>query len=328
MEGPSAETAIRGSVAPNGKARWSAFRRGLLPCVVGLALAETGLHLWQTRRTSEPEDYDAAAAYVRAQIHPSDGIVFRPAWSSPVGRLHFGDLVTMERAAPTDTSRYDRIFFVHNRSSNGEGAPGWETTDSRSFGVVRVDTLHNPRPEPVLSSTLELFANGKVEGFVHGPAENRACPRMSDRGSALSWDPALPPERLQCDGSGVGLVMSIDQGFVPKYCLAAAPIASPRALRLRFRGVHFGTKLVGHHGIHVVLEQPLQPDVDAVFWAELPEDQSMERPVGKVTFHDGKGYTEFAFATEPLAGKTGDLVVDIQSNAHGAPHYCFEATTR
>ncbi|HEY6477453.1 MAG TPA: hypothetical protein VI456_12805, partial [Polyangia bacterium] len=68
---------------------------------LGVALAgvievsvQAGIYL----RVPSEASWDQAAAYVRSQVQPGDGIVFAPHWIDPTGRLHFGDLVSVEEA--------------------------------------------------------------------------------------------------------------------------------------------------------------------------------------------------------------------------------------
>lgn len=332
---PSREPVVATSPKPAGIG--VTFGRGskmLLPIVLGIALLEAGAHLYQTRPVDERGDYERAAGYVREQITKDDGLVFWPDWSSRPGRFHFKEMATLEREGPTDDARYKRIFLVRNRGASG-GGPAWNMAASRDFGTVRVDTLENPKPEPVLSNSLELFEQRQVEAFVHGPTEHRACPWLEDRGAAPPWDPATPPRRYQCENAGVGLLLALEHDYRPRYCLAAMPMAAPRALRLRFKGVRFGQKIVVHHLIHKAYENPDPrdagpqfPPVDARYWVELPEQQMAEHPIGATVFRDGPGFAEVTFSTPELATKTGVLAVDISAASQSNRQYCFEVTTR
>ena len=112
-------------------------------------------------------------------------------------------------------------------------------------------------------------------------------------------------------------------------------MAAPRALRLRFKGVRFGQKIVVHHLIHKAYENPDPrdagpqfPPVDARYWVELPEQQMAEHPIGATVFRDGPGFAEVTFSTPELATKTGVLAVDISAASQSNRQYCFEVTTR
>jgi len=332
----SAPEAERGAAteSPRPGVRFGAAGRYALPIVAGLALLETAAHLYQTRPVDEAGDYRRAAEYVRGQIAATDGLAFYPDWSSRQGRMHFQELATLEREGPSDLTRYPRLYAVRNRGASG-GPPGWRVAASRDFGIVAVDTLENPKPEPVLWSALTAFERAsspsreaKVEAFVHGPTEHRPCPWVEDRGTALPWDPAVPPHRFQCENVGVGPVVTQEHEFRPRYCVAATPMVAPRAVRVRFKDVPFGKKIVVHHMIQKSFENPKYAPVSARYWAELAEERMAERTIGTTVFRDGPGFTEVTFETPDLATKTGVLAVDIQAASQEARHYCFEVTTR
>ena len=89
-------------------------------------------------------DWDAAAAEVRAGFQPGDLIVFAPAWSDAVGRLHLGDLIPPEMAARADESGYRRVWEV---SIRGARAP--ETlADVVKAGLLDGAALRDPWAHP------------------------------------------------------------------------------------------------------------------------------------------------------------------------------------
>ncbi|MES1165951.1 MAG: hypothetical protein ABUR63_09340 [Verrucomicrobiota bacterium] len=99
-------------------------------------------------RVPAAADWDAAAGYVRRQLRPGDGLVFAPHWVDPIGRLHFGELVSVEEAARPDRSRQGRIWEVSIRGKRHPDAIGREA-DSRAFGRVQV-RLFERTPAEVL----------------------------------------------------------------------------------------------------------------------------------------------------------------------------------
>ena len=109
-------------------------------CVALAGLTEVGVQTAIYLRVPSEASWDAAAAYVRAQVQPGDGIVFAPHWVDPIGRLHFGDLVSVEEAARPDRSRQGRIWEVSIRGARHPEAVG-QVADERSFGRVRVRRL-------------------------------------------------------------------------------------------------------------------------------------------------------------------------------------------
>ncbi|MES1166013.1 MAG: hypothetical protein ABUR63_09660, partial [Verrucomicrobiota bacterium] len=112
--------------------------RHQLALAVALAGAiEVAVQVSIYSRVPAAADWDAAAAYVRGRMRPGDGVVFAPHWVDPIGRLHFGELVSIEEAARPDRSRQARIWEVSIRGKRHPDAVGREA-DSRAFGRVRV----------------------------------------------------------------------------------------------------------------------------------------------------------------------------------------------
>lgn len=106
------------------------------------ALAVVVIAVWEIAvlaraHTGAPTDADwqAAAAWVRAQHRPGDLIVFAPAWVDPVGRRWLGDLVPIADAARMDDARYGRVFELSIRDAAAPEARG--TLVDQRPGVVR-----------------------------------------------------------------------------------------------------------------------------------------------------------------------------------------------
>src|SRR3954449_12306080 len=59
-----------------------------------------------------------AAGAVRAEYRPGDLIVFAPSWVDPVGRMHLGDLISLEAAGRMDAARYPRIWELSIRGAH------------------------------------------------------------------------------------------------------------------------------------------------------------------------------------------------------------------
>src|SRR5262249_39543599 len=82
------------------------------------------LGLWEARAARPdcgdvPEDaaWQGAARIVRAGYHRGDLIVFAPDWVDPIGRLHLGDLISVDDAARMDAATYGRIWEVAIRGA-------------------------------------------------------------------------------------------------------------------------------------------------------------------------------------------------------------------
>ena len=62
--------------------------------------------------------WQAAAEVVRAERRAGDLIVFAPEWIDPVGRLHLGDLISIDDAGRMDAAKYARIWELSIRGAH------------------------------------------------------------------------------------------------------------------------------------------------------------------------------------------------------------------
>lgn len=111
-------------------------------------------------------DWQRAAATVAAERQAGDLIVFAPRWVDPVGRLWFGDQVSIDDLARMDAVPYARIWEVSIRGARapeGRGAAAWE----QRFGAVRVRRFDRPSPPPRV--TWSLHARADVYEVAHEP---------------------------------------------------------------------------------------------------------------------------------------------------------------
>ncbi len=151
--------------------------------------------LWEvcaTRRdTHVPDDdaWEAAAKTVRAGWKPGDLIVFAPAWADPIGRLHLGDLITLDMAGRMDAARYGRIWELAIRGAHAPETAGLEpVADSDADGVT-------------------------VRRFERAPVTVLADVR--DQLAALRSDGPRPTLELA------------EVGFEPHRCLQVTPVGRP-----------------------------------------------------------------------------------------------------
>jgi hypothetical protein len=178
------------------------------------ALALAAIAAWSTCRTvgagsDVPSDraWRAASEAVRAQHRPGELIVFAPRWIDPVGRLHLGDLLTIDMAGRLDGARYPVIWELTIRGARAPETRGLRATFSRSFGGVTVR-----RFEQAAAEVLTDFAPRVGEARVDGPR-------------------ARGPEYLLAE-----------VGFDPHRCAQIVPAAGG-SVTLTFTGVALGSTL-------------------------------------------------------------------------------------
>lgn len=180
-----------------------------------------GVSLWEitaTRceATSVPDDdaWDAASAIVRRDYKPGDLIVFAPDWVDPVGRLHLGDLISVDVAARMDAARYPRIWELSIRQAHSPDTAALEdpAVDETVRGIrVR---RYERSPAIVLGDVVDKLAEAKVDGApTHAPSLEIA-----------------------------------EVGFAPHRCIEVVPTPG-RPARITFPQVTLGSELVGYVGL-------------------------------------------------------------------------------
>jgi hypothetical protein len=132
------------------------------------ALALIAVALWEAQAahrdaSSVPDDaaWDAAAQTVREQFHPGDLIVFAPDWVDPVGRLHLGDLVTIDMAARMDDARYGRVWVLSIRGAHAPEAAGEPAFILDGEVSVR---RYDRAPAVIISDVRDQLAGAKLDG--------------------------------------------------------------------------------------------------------------------------------------------------------------------
>lgn len=155
-----------------------------------------------------------AAALVRQRHHPGELIVFAPAWNDPVGRMHLGDLMTIDEVARMDAARFGVIWELSIRGARAPETAGLSTADVTQVGGGDGVTIrrYERTPAVVTADVVALAGGAKIEG--------RGRP---------------------------GVVLT-EVGFAPHRCVQVQP--SPGApLRITWPALPFGTKLVGYVGL-------------------------------------------------------------------------------
>lgn len=141
------------------------------------ALLLVAVSLWEaiaTRRDagSVPDDdaWETAAHRVRTEFRPGDLIVFAPEWVDPVGRLHLGDLMSVDMAARMDAAKYPRVWELSIRGAHAPESDGmalasnWESNgiEVRRYEQTPVEVVSDVRDRlpPGAFATLELAEVG------------------------------------------------------------------------------------------------------------------------------------------------------------------------
>jgi hypothetical protein len=173
--------------------------------------------LWETcatRRdaTAVPTDdaWARAGEVVRASYRAGDLVVFAPDWIDPVGRLHLGDLISVDDAARMDAAKFGRIWELAIRGARArdtEGLAPAETFDIDGIAIRRYERT----PAIVVADIRDHLAEARQDG-------------------------------------GRATIELAEVGFAPHRCIQVVP--SPgHSVRVTFPALALGSELVGYVGL-------------------------------------------------------------------------------
>jgi hypothetical protein len=138
---------------------WLAIPAGVLLLV---ALWEIVATLRAPRGVPDDNAWKTAATHVRTKLQKGDLIVFAPDWVDPVGRLHLGDVMSIDDVARMDAAKYGRIWELSIRGARSPDTAGLTPT-SVVDGDVEV-RLYDRAPAIVLADLRERLSTAKIEG--------------------------------------------------------------------------------------------------------------------------------------------------------------------
>lgn len=296
-----------------------------------LALVELAAHALEVRGTVPDDDYRAAAQAVGKELRDDDLVIFAPGWSDPVGRMHFGPLVTPERAAFTDLSRFARAFEVSQGGATRPELAWFQPAGETRHGSLVVRRLENPRYEKVVDDLLAHLGPDKMSVHLRTGSSDSECRFTAGAASAATWGAATPARRFQCPQGPVGVIIMPDVAYAHRHCIYAPVPDGATRLRLTFLDVKFGGKLRFSHGLHVEGERYKKgTPVEALFKVpvETKTEGEHEKTYGRAVHRDGDGWASLDVDTRELAGNTGDLVIELHTTSSQDRLYCFAGTTR
>jgi hypothetical protein len=206
----------------------------LAALVAILALVETGNALLAPLRVPSSQDWDAAAAEVRARLMPGDLIVFAPHWVDQIGRMHLGDVIPVEMAAHADADRYARVWEVSIRGARSPESSGARLVDDKHFGKVRVALYEKPASAIAYDFTSHI-GEARVTQTM-GISGETPCYRDGGAVAFRCATTRVEPRTLELD-------------FLPRRGVLV-PVDGARATHLEWNEVPLGRTLVVYTGIH------------------------------------------------------------------------------
>ncbi len=191
--------------------RWSGGAARPVPAFLLLVVAVWEIVVIARAGSNVPgaADWDRASAALRQRHQPGDLIVFAPDWIDPIGRLHLGDLISLDMAGRMDAARYGVIWELSIRGARAPETRGLTPESEARFGRL---TMRRFVRDPAIV----------VTDFV---ADFRSA---RHRGSAV--------------------VDFQEVGFEPHRCILARP-APGGTVTVTFSGVTLGSRLVAYAGL-------------------------------------------------------------------------------
>lgn len=318
-----------------------AAKRYWFVIVAFIAVAEFGAWLWQTRPTMQTKQWGEIRRLLENKLTANDLVLMYPSWIDPIGRMHLGDdIMTEQRVARADESRFARAFEVSWRGHRSPDTANWRVKNETLFGALQVRELENPQHVPVINDLVQMFTPAQAQASIAKTVDDKDIANSgnidpSQQAEPCNWNqvkpmtgplgfgPAAPAVRALCpSGVWVGVTINADMDYRPRKCIYAPPPGSGEAIRLQFASVQFGHSLQGHHALYVEAERDGKGvPVEIVF--ATPKGR-----IGRAVHHDGAGWTKFSFDTTQLQGQIEPLQVTISAANGHRRMYCFEATTR
>lgn len=148
---------------------------------------------------------------MRAGYRPGDLIVFAPDWVDPVGRLHLGDLISLDDAARMDAAKYGRIWELAIRDARAPDTAGLAATTTQEVSGITV-RLFERAPAVVVADIRDALPTAKV----------------------------MPGGRPTLELAEVG--------FAPHRCIQIIPQPTT-SVRITFLQLQLGSQLVGYVGL-------------------------------------------------------------------------------
>jgi hypothetical protein len=232
-----------------------------------LALLLIALAIWAALATgrdasSVPDDaaWRQAAQLVRQEHQQGDLITFAPEWIDPVGRMHLGDLISLDDAARMDSARFARVWVLAIRGADSPEVASEQPAFERTVGGSRGVTV-----------------------------------RRYDRAPAVILDDAvraLPRARAEGQLAGGPQAVLAEVGFSPRRCVQVVPTAGGAAT-ITFPQFLLGAELVGYVGLADVFTRR---DIREPGELEIIVDG---RPLAKAVAGVDDGWVRFAAKTTP-----------------------------
>ena len=279
----------------------------------------------RTSRVATPEDFQAAAEFVRSEYRAQDAISVAPEWADPWLRWSLGDRISLADAGRSDLSAYSRLWMVSLRGLDATQRPSEEPELDRLFGRVRVRRW--PLPKPTVSFD---FARSVREAkvFRETNGQLQQCPWQSvpsPRRGGLGTGVLFPTERFVCEPRRpwlfVAPVVLEDLDLNPRYCLWQHP-QGREPIVARFDNVRLQDELVFEGGLYYEHERDLERGPVHV------KVRFNDKDAGRLIHSDGDGWKRLVIDTHNQRGAIVNVSVEVSADNPHLRSFCWNATTR
>jgi hypothetical protein len=291
------------AVRPTGSPRIALI---LLLAVLGVGGWEVAATVIQHGSAPTDADYKAAAEKLKAEHKDGEPIVFAPKWMDPLGRRYFGARVPMDLLLLSDVDRYPRVWLVSVRGHRHPWLAGLAPKKTLVSGPVRVELFEKPADEVLFDFTRD-WAKAKVERVGDKVA---GCPRVGNQfacNPVAGWNSVKP--------------QLAEVGHHPYRCIYAHPVQE-HLMRIRFRGVTLGKRIVGYTGIDD-FENRKRADTPVVLGVRVDG-----RLAGQIAHQNQWPWRRFEIDTTPEEGKRSEVVFEVSAEKAYARSFCFAAEAR
>lgn len=292
-----------------------------------LGVVELALHVYDKKKSPNPEDWAQLQGPVGEEKHAEDVVVVAPSWADPWARKTLGNEVfPLRDVARPDVSRYPTALEIAMLGQTSPELVGFREISQKQVGPFTLRRLENPNYKPIVFDFVDNVAAGHADVRLTQP-EAKCIYTKNARPIAggLGGHPTFPGVRFECPTGiyfNVSETVIADQDFRPRRCIWAHPPNKGEVV-IRFSDVHLGSVIRGHGGLYWIIERD-KPGAPVIVNVRVDG-----KDVGHYEHKDGDGWSLFDMPLGEHAGKKNAVVefgVSSSNNLHR--HFCFEADSR
>lgn len=146
------------------------WARVLVFGVAILGVVELALHVYDKKKSPNPEDWKQLPGPVAEEKHEGDVVIVAPSWADPWARQTLGNGVfPLRDVARPDVSRYPTALEIGMLGQTSTELRGFREVSRRSVGPFTLRRLENPTYQPILFDFVDNVAAGHADVRVTQP---------------------------------------------------------------------------------------------------------------------------------------------------------------